>query len=93
MQAIFTLPQEIYASNDTSYLSFDTSDCLTDILRAKYHQTPQLKAAARACVEGMELLDFDGCSEILVDSIEKAMEFFKSPEYVQRMNGESLSYS
>ncbi|KAK5451325.1 hypothetical protein LTS15_008089 [Exophiala xenobiotica] len=52
----------------------------------EYHQTPQLKSAANTCVEGMELLDFDGCSEILVDSLDKAIRFFKSPEYVEKMN-------
>lgn len=41
-------------------------------------------------VEGMEMLDFDGCSEILVDSFEHGAAFFKSEEYVQKMNGKHL---
>ncbi|KAI1614607.1 EthD domain-containing protein [Exophiala viscosa] len=52
----------------------------------QYHQTPQLKSAAETCVEGMELLDFDGCSEILVNSLDNAISFFKSPEYMEDMN-------
>jgi hypothetical protein len=34
---------------------------------------------------GKEFLDFDGCSEILVNSFEDGMAFFKSEEYVQKM--------
>lgn len=35
----------------------------------------------------MEVLDFDGYSEILVESLEEADAFFKSEEYVKRMHG------
>ncbi|KAL5352909.1 hypothetical protein ACLOAV_002857 [Pseudogymnoascus australis] len=52
----------------------------------QYHMTPECKEKARTYVQGMEFLDFDGCSEILVDSFEDGMAFFKSEEYVQKMN-------
>jgi hypothetical protein len=41
----------------------------------------------------MELLDYDGCSEILVSSIEDAAAFFSSPEYVEKMNSKSMAGS
>jgi hypothetical protein len=53
--------------------------------------TPECKQRAKTFVDGMEMLDFDGCSEILVDSFEDGMAFFKSEEYLQKMNGKLAS--
>jgi len=57
----------------------------------QYHLTPDCKEKAKTFVEGMEMLDFDGCSEILVDSFEDGIAFFKSEEYVQKMNSKGPS--
>jgi hypothetical protein len=53
--------------------------------------TPDCKEKAKTFVVGMEMLDFDGCSEILVDSFEEGMAFFKSEEYVQKMSSKPPS--
>ena len=41
----------------------------------------------------MNILDFDGCSEILVKTFEDGEAFFKSDEYKEKMNSESVSHS
>ncbi|KAF2095597.1 hypothetical protein NA57DRAFT_79315 [Rhizodiscina lignyota] len=45
----------------------------------QFHQTPEAKEKVKAL--GMDLLDFDGCSEIWVKSWDDWERFFKSPEY------------
>ncbi|OQV03074.1 EthD domain-containing protein [Cladophialophora immunda] len=54
----------------------------------QFHALPECKEAGKALVEGMELLDYDGCSEILVSSIGDAAAFFSSSEYVEKMNSD-----
>ncbi|OAG36111.1 hypothetical protein AYO21_09738 [Fonsecaea monophora] len=59
----------------------------------QFHALPKCKEAAKTLIEGMELLEYDGCSEILVSSIEDAAAFFSSPEYVEKMNSKSTPRS
>lgn len=55
----------------------------------QFHALPRWKEKARN-FEGFEILDFDGCSEIWVDSFEDAEAFFSSEEYGDAMRGEFL---
>jgi hypothetical protein len=50
------------------------------------HQTPELKEKLQRFGK-MQMLDFDGCSEIWVRSYEDGEKFFKSEEYVKAMAG------
>ncbi|KIW74537.1 hypothetical protein Z517_11307 [Fonsecaea pedrosoi CBS 271.37] len=59
----------------------------------QFHALPRCKEAAKTLIEGMELLEYDGCSEILVSSIEDAAAFFSSPEYIEKMNSKSMPRS
>ncbi|TVY47500.1 hypothetical protein LOCC1_G002240 [Lachnellula occidentalis] len=55
------------------------------------HQTPELKEKLQK-FGNMQMLDFDGCSEIWVRSYEDGEKFFQSEEYVKAMAGRSRRF-
>ncbi|KAF2404504.1 hypothetical protein EJ06DRAFT_526587 [Trichodelitschia bisporula] len=57
---------------------------------SQHHQTPDFKEKVTAL--GMDLMDYDGCSEIWVRSMDDWERFFKSPEYNAAMSKDCANF-
>ncbi|RDW61577.1 hypothetical protein BP5796_11469 [Coleophoma crateriformis] len=55
-------------------------------------QTPSLATQAKTALTGLNVLEFDGCSEIWVREWGDWMKFFQSPEWITDLNPDSVHF-